>query len=199
YHHSVIGSMNDLDAATLDDVHQWFHAWYGPNNAVLVLAGDIDVETAREKVAKYFGHIPAGPDMAQPEPDAAPRGESTRATFEDDVPQQRVYRVWNVPRTGTAEFEQLRVLAQVLGGSRSSRLDRRLLHQDRLVDGVSVFASGSQLGGQFIIMANVREGVDTAEVEAAIDQELDRLLADGPTDAELTQAKAVLRAGFVRG
>ena len=199
YHHSVIGSMNDLDAATLDDVHQWFHAWYGPNNAVLVLAGDIDVETAKEKVTRYFGHIPAGPDLAQPGVDVARREGSTRATFEDDVPQQRVYRVWNVPQSGTAEFEQLRVLAQVLGGSRSSRLDRRLLHQDRLVDSVSVFASGSQLGGQFLIFANVREGVDTADVEAAIDEELARLLADGPTDAELAQAKSVLRAAFVRG
>src|SRR5690554_1015026 len=91
YRHSVIGSMNDLDAATLEDVHQWFHAWYGPNNAVLVLAGDIDVATAREKVAKYFGHIPAGPTMAQPRPDPAARTRSTRATMEDNVPQARVY------------------------------------------------------------------------------------------------------------
>ncbi|MGO1540634.1 MAG: M16 family metallopeptidase [Luteimonas sp.] len=199
YQHSVIGSMNDLDAATLQDVHQWFHAWYGPNNAVLVLAGDIDVDTAKEKVGKYFGHIPAGPTLAQPEVDPARRDASTRGTFEDAVPQARVYRVWNVAPTGTADIEHLRVLAQVLGGSRSSRLDRRLLHQDRLVDSVSVFASGAQLGGQFMIIANVREGVDPAQVEAAIDEELDRLIAEGPTDAELAQARTVLQAGFIRG
>ena len=199
YRHSVIGSMNDLDAATLEDVHQWFHAWYGPNNAVLVLAGDIDVETAREKVTKYFGHIPAGPAMAQPPVDPAARERSTRGVFEDAVPQPRIYRVWNVAQAGTADIEHLRVLAQVLGGSRSSRLHRRLLHQDRLVDGVNVFASGSQLGGQFIIIANVREGVEPARVEAAIDEELARLVAEGPTDAELEQARTVLRAGFVRG
>src|SRR5690606_10402538 len=87
YHHTVIGSMNDLDAAALEDVHAWFRAWYGPNNAVLVLAGDIDVETAKEKVAKYFGHIPAGPDMAQPRVDVARRTASTRETMEDKVPQ----------------------------------------------------------------------------------------------------------------
>src|SRR5690606_38552730 len=184
YHHGVIGSMNDLNAATLDDVHQWFHAWYGPNNAVLVLAGDIDVATAKEKVAKYFGHIPAGPDMAQPPVDVARRDRSTRGILEDNVPQPRIYRVWNVAQSGTADLEQLRVLAQVLGGSRSSRLDRRLLHQDRLVDSVNVFASGAQLGGQFMIIANVREGVEPASVEAAIDEELDRLLEEGPTEAE---------------
>ena len=199
YHHGVIGSMNDLNAATLDDVHQWFHAWYGPNNAVLVLAGDIDVATAKEKVAKYFGHIPAGPDMAQPPVDVARRDRSTRGILEDNVPQPRIYRVWNVAQSGTADLEQLRVLAQVLGGSRSSRLDRRLLHQDRLVDSVNVFASGAQLGGQFMIIANVRAGVEPASVEAAIDEELDRLLEEGPTEAELAQAKAVLRARFIRG
>lgn len=199
YQHSVIGSMNDLDAATLEDVHQWFHAWYGPNNAVLVLAGDIDVETAREKVTRYFGHIPAGPTMSQPEVDPAKRTESTRATFEDNVPQTRVYRVWNVAQGGTADIEHLRVLGQVLGGSRSSRLDRRLLHQDRLVDNVQVFASGPQLGGQFMIIASVRDGVEPGQVEAAIDEELTRLIAEGPSDQELEQARTVLRAGFVRG
>ena len=137
--------------------------------------------------------------MAQPRPDPAARTRSTRATMEDNVPQARVYRVWNVARAGTADIEHLRVLAQVLGGSRSSRLDRRLLHRDRLVDGVRVFASGSQLGGQFIIYVNVREGVDPARVEVAIDEELARLIADGPTEAELEQARTVLRAGFIRG
>ncbi|MGY0560588.1 M16 family metallopeptidase [Luteimonas sp. A277] len=199
YQHSVIGSMNDLDAATLEDVHQWFHAWYGPNNAVLVLAGDIDVDTAKEKVTRYFGHIPAGPDMAQPEVNVAQRNESTRSIFEDNVPQARVYRVWNVARGGTADIEHLRLMGQVLGGSRSSRLDRRLLHQDRLVDSVSVYASGSQLGGQFIIQANVRSGVEPEQVETAIDEELRRLIDEGPTDTELAQARTVLRSGFVRG
>lgn len=199
YHHSVIGSMNDLDAATLDDVHQWFNAWYGPNNAVLVLAGDIDVETAREKVARYFGHIPAGPTLAQPAVDVARRSESTRSTLEDQVPQTRIYRVWNVAQTGTPDLGHLQLLGQVLGGSRASRLDRRLLHAERLVDGVSVMAYGAQLGGQFLIYADVRDGVDPAQVEAAIDEELDRLIAEGPTAEELARAQTSVRARFVRG
>src|SRR5690606_33507827 len=83
YHHTTIGSMNDLNAASLEDVKQWFRTWYGPNNAVLVLAGDIDLETAKRKVAKYFGHIPAGPTMEQPAVAIAPLAESGRTVLQD--------------------------------------------------------------------------------------------------------------------
>jgi zinc protease len=199
YHHSVIGSMNDLDAAALDDVHAWFRAWYGPNNAVLVLAGDIDVATAREKVARYFGHIPAGPDMAQPAVQVARRAESTRETLHDKVPQPRIYRVWNVAEVGNDDLERLQLLAQVLGGSRSSRLDARLLHRDQLVDSISAGTYAKQLGSNFMVIANVKQGVDPAKVEAVIDEEIDRLLAEGPTAEELERARTMFRAGFVRG
>ncbi|WP_043957604.1 pitrilysin family protein [Lysobacter sp. A03] len=199
YHHSVIGSMADLDAASLADVKNWFRAWYGPNNAVLVLAGDIDVATAKEKVARYFGDIPAGPDMAQPPVDVAQRPASTREVLEDRVPQARIYRAWNVPPTATVEADQLGVLAQVLGGSSTSRLARRLVHADKLVDNVTAGLSESQLGSNFLVFATVKEGVDPKKVEAIIDEELQRLLAEGPDAAELAQAKTVVRAGFIRG
>ncbi len=91
YHHGVIGSMNDLNAASLDDVKTWFRTWYGPNNAVLVLAGDIDLATAKERVGKYFGSIPAGPTMAQPAVNVAKRSADTRETMTDKVPQARRY------------------------------------------------------------------------------------------------------------
>ena len=199
YHHSTIGSMADLNAASLDDVKGWFRTWYGPNNAVLVLAGDIDVATAKDKVARYFGDIPATPTMAQPKVDVAPLAKSTRATMTDQVPQARIYRVWNVPQTGTTDLDELQLFAQVLGGSRSSRLDRRLLHEDKLVDNVSAAAYGMQLGSNFIITADVKQGVDPAKVEAVIDEELRKLLKDGPSKAELEQARTVFKAGFVRG
>ncbi|MEN1929914.1 pitrilysin family protein [Luteimonas sp. MJ250] len=199
YHHSVIGSMNDLDAASIEDVHAWFRAWYGPNNAVLVLAGDIDLATAKDKVAKYFGHIPAGPDMAQPAVDVARRAKATRETMHDKVPQARIYRVWNVAEVGNDELERLQLLAQVLGGSRSSRLDARLLHGDQLVDSISAGVYAKQLGSNFILMANVKQGVDPAKVEAVIDEEIDRLLAEGPTADEMARARTVFRAGFIRG
>ena len=199
YHHTVIGSMNDLDAASLEDVKTWFRTWYGPNNAVLVLAGDIDAKTAKEKVAKYFGDIPAGPSMAQPKVDVAPLAQAGRTVLEDKVPQPLVQRVWNVAQAGTREADELDLFAQVLGGAADSRLDKRLVHEDKLADSVSTYNSSSQLSSNFAITAMVKQGVDPAKVEAIIDEELQRLLKDGPTAAELAQAKTVYRARFIRG
>ncbi|MFT3755500.1 MAG: pitrilysin family protein [Pseudoxanthomonas sp.] len=199
YHHTVIGSMNDLDAASLDDVKNWFRAWYGPNNAVLVLAGDIDVKTAKEKVAKYFGDIPASPTMTQPKIDIAPLAQAGRTELEDKVPQVRIQRMWNVPQVGSRDADLLDLVSDVLGGSASSRLDQRLVHQDKLVDSIGTFNYGSQLAGQFGISAMVKQGVDPARVEAVINEELDKLLTEGPTAEELARAKTNYRAGFVRG
>ena len=199
YHHSVIGSMNDLNAATLTDVKDWFKSWYGPNNAVLVLAGDIDVETAKAKALKYFGDIPATASVKKMPAMVEKRTTSTRGTMTDQVPQARVYRTWNIPPVDSAVTDRMNLVAQILGGSRSSRLDKRLVFQDKLADNVAAFSWGSELGGLFIIQADVKQGVDPAKVEAAIAEELARLIKDGPTDAELAQAKTVIEAGFVRG
>lgn len=199
YHHSVIGSMNDLNAASLEDVKNWFRTWYGPNNAVLVLAGDIDLETAKRKAAEYFGDIPATPTMAQPKVDVARRPADTREVMQDKVPQARIYRAWNVPQVGTTDIDRLQLFSQILGGSKSSRLDKRLLHEDKLVDNVSTFVDAQQLGSNFLIMATVKQGVDPKKVEAIIGEELHKLVTEGPTPAELAQAKTVFRAGFIRG
>ena len=199
YHHTVIGSMNDLNAASLDDVKTWFRTWYGPNNAVLVLAGDIDAKTAKEKVAKYFGDIPAGPSMAQPKVDVAPLAQAGRTVLEDKVPQPLVTRVWNVAQAGTREADELDLFAQVLGGAANSRLDKRLVHDDKLADSVSAYNSSSQLSSNFAMTVMVKQGVDPAKVEAIIDEELQRLLKDGPTADELAQARTMYRARFIRG
>ncbi|HLS83076.1 MAG TPA: pitrilysin family protein [Arenimonas sp.] len=199
YSWTTIGSMADLDAATLEDVQRWFRTWYGPNNAVLVLAGDIDVETAREKVTRYFGDIPAGPTMAQPKADPAPRPASTREEMTDKVPQPRVYRVWNTAEYGHADVERLQLLARVLGGSRSSRLDKRLVHEEQLADNVVAGSWPNLLGGFFYIQVDVKAGVDPAKVEKILDEELARLLDKGPEKAELEQARTAILAGAVRG
>ena len=199
YHHSTIGSMNDLNAASLEDVKTWFRTWYGPNNAVLVLAGDIDLATAKEKVAKYFGDIPAGPSMAQPKVDVAARTADSRSEMTDQVPQSRIYRVWNVAEYGQPDLDRLQLLGQILGGGKSSRLDRRLVHQDKLVDNISAGAYGSQLSSTFMITAAVKQGVDVAKVEAAIDEELEKLLAEGPTADEVERNRTALQAGWIRG
>jgi len=199
YHHTVIGSMKDLDAASLNDVKDWFRSWYGPNNAVLVLAGDIDLATAKEKVTKYFGDIPATATVPRKPAMIAARTASTRASMTDRVAQVRVMRVWNVPNYSSNEVQALQLLAQVLGGSRASRLDQRLFFGDKTVDRVSASMDPSELGGTFDITADIKAGVDPATVEKAIDEELQRLLRDGPTQAELDQARTVFKAGFIRG
>ena len=199
YHHTVIGSMNDLNAASLDDVKTWFRSWYGPNNAVLVLAGDIDLATAKVQVAKYFGDIPASASLAAKPAMIAARKTSTRETMTDSVAQTRVMRVWNVPQYGSADVERLQLFAQVLGGSRASRLDQRLSFGEKLVDRISASIDASELGGTFDITADIKQGVDPAVVEKAINEELEKLLRDGPTQAELEQARTVFKAGFVRG
>ncbi len=198
YHHSTIGSMNDLNAAALGDVQAWFRAWYGPNNAVLVLAGDVDVATAKAKVAKFFGDIPAGPTM--PRVKAAPvQTAATRARMTDKVPQARIYRAWSVAGYADADLDRLDLLAQVLGGSRSSRLDKRLLFKEKLVDSVSARVQPFELASTFYIEADVKAGGDVSAVEKIIDEELARLLKEGPAAAELSQAVTTRRGGFVRG
>lgn len=199
YHHSTIGSMNDLNAASLADVKTWFKTWYGPNNAVLVLAGDIDLATAKAKAAKYFGDIPATPSMAQPKVDVAAHTTNSRSEMTDQVPQSRIYRVWNVAQFGAPDLDRLQLLAQILGGGKSSRLDKRLVHQDKLVDNVSAGAYGSQLSSTFMISAAVKQGVDVAKVEAAIDDELNKLLRDGPSQDELDRNRTAIEGGWIRG
>ncbi|HUG99417.1 MAG TPA: pitrilysin family protein [Gammaproteobacteria bacterium] len=194
-----IGSMEDLEAATLEDVKDWFQTRYGPNNAVLVLAGDIDVATAREKATRYFGHIPAGPPLTRRNVWIAPRTESGRETMVDRVAQPRIYRMWTADHYGTAAADHLALFAEVLGGSQSSRLTARLVHRDQLVDDVSATMFPLEISGVFMIVATVKQGVDPARVEAIIDEELARLLDKGPTRAELEQARIRYRAAFIRG
>jgi predicted Zn-dependent peptidase len=199
YSWQTIGSMADLDAATLDDVKTWFKSWYGPNNAVLVLAGDIDLNTAKQKVTRYFGDIPASATLADMPTNIPKRTRDTRETVPDRVPQVRIYRAWPVAELGTQEATLLDLFAQVLGGSASSRLETRLVHGDKIADNASAYAWSSELSGTFFLVSTVKTGVDAARVEKALDEELQRLLAEGPSAEELERAKVTTRAGFVRG
>ncbi|GAB3387196.1 M16 family metallopeptidase [Lysobacter fragariae] len=199
YHWSTIGSMADLNAATLDDVKGWFKSWYGPNNAVLVLAGDIDLATAKEKATRFFGDIPASatlPDMPANIPALA---KDSHEVISDRVPQVRIYRAWPVAEGNSHDATLLNLFSQVLGGSASSRLDTRLVHGDKLVDSAGTALWGQEIAGAFMITADVKKDVDPAKVEGIINEELQRLLRDGPSAAELEQAKTTARAGFVRG
>ena len=199
YQHDTIGSMADLNAASLGDVKQWFHDYYGAANTTLVLAGDITVAEAKAKAEKYFGDIPAGPPVPRQQAWITPLEKSTRGIQHDHVAQPRIYRSWVVPQLGTDDAIQLDLASTVLGGGKTSRLYQRLVYQDKLVDDVSASISPFALASQFQIQADIKEGVDQAKVEAVIAEEVKKFLAEGPTADELERAKIGNRAGFVRG
>lgn len=199
YDHTVIGSMEDLDSATLDDVREWFKTYYTPSNAVLVLAGDISAAQAKEKVNRYFGEIPAGPPVAHQRSWAAKMIGEHRETVQDRVPQARIYKVWNVPGYGNAPADYLRLAASVLSSGKNSRLYKRLVYDDRIATQVAAYVDEREIGSQFTVVATAKQGEDLRRVEAAMDEELARLLQDGPTERELERIKAQSYAAFVRG
>lgn len=198
YHHDTIGSMKDLDAATLADVKTWFNDYYGAANVTVVLAGDITPEVAKEKMLRYFGDIPAGPPVARQQPWTAPRSNSTRDTMVDTVAQTRIVRTWNVPNLADPDEVPLELAAAVLGGGKTSRLYQRLVYQDKLVDAVSTDVQSFALASLFQLSADVKAGVDGGRVERAIAQEWARFLKDGPTAEELERVKTATRARFIR-
>ncbi|TAH46150.1 MAG: insulinase family protein [Gammaproteobacteria bacterium] len=199
YHHDTIGSMADLDAASLADVKKWFHDYYGASNTTIVLAGDITPELAREKLEHYFGDIPAGPPVPRQQPWVAPRETSTRGEQKDHVAQVRIVREWNVAQLGHADEPLLELAADALGGGKTSRLYQRLVYADKLVDSVSVQVQPFALASQFVLTADVKQGVDPKAVEKAIAEEWARFLKDGPSADELERSRMGSRAGFIRG
>lgn len=199
YSWSVIGSMEDLNAASLDDVHQWFNDYYGAANAVVVLAGDIDVATAKEKMQKFFGHIAPGKPLQKLESWVAKRTGTKRATMEDNVPAARVYKLWNTAEMGTADSTYLNLLTSILASGKNSRLYQRLVHEEQIASMVSGFQYERTLAGQFFVIADAKPGVELERIEAIIDEELAKIIAEGPTAEELARVKFSDVANFVRG
>jgi zinc protease len=199
YSWPVIGSMEDLNAASLDDVHEWFKTYYGAANATLVIAGDVTPQEALEKVKRHFGHVPPGPPVARHNAWVAKRAGTMRASVQDRVPQARLYKVWNIPQYGSTDGNLLDLAAGVLSDGKSSRLYKRLVYDERLATDVSAFADLSEIAGAFYIMATAAPGVDLARVEQAVDEELARFLKGGPTAQELARVKVQAEAGFIRG
>ncbi len=199
YSWSVIGSMEDLDAASLDDVKEWFRTYYGPSNAVLAIAGDVDPATIKEKVTRYFGAIPSGPPVAHPQAWVARRTGTEREIFEDRVPQARIYMVWNIPEWTSPDLRYLDLVSDVLSSGKTSRLYKRLVYDDQIATNVSAGIDAREIGGQFMVTATVRPGEDIADVEKAIDEEMARFLSEGPTADELARVKTQFRANFIRG
>jgi zinc protease len=199
YSWTVIGSMEDLNAASLDDVRTWFQTYYGAANATVVVAGDVDPQDVKRRVERAFGDIPAGPPVARFEAWVAKRTGEQRQVLEDRVPQARVYLVWNTPQFGTVEDERLELAARVLASGKTSRLYRRLVYDEQIATAVSASPGTSEIGSTFTIEATVKPGGDPAQVERAIRQELARFVDGGPTPDELARARAERFAAFTRG
>jgi predicted Zn-dependent peptidase len=198
YHHTTIGSMADLDSASLDDVKGWFRDHYGPNNAVLVLAGDIDLPAARAKVEKWFGAIPAGPAVLPVSAPVPTLPAPVVRTVQDRVATTRVYRMWAVPGLDNPDYLPLQVGGLILGGLASSRLDDALVRGSQVAVSASANASVFAQAGQFVMEADVKPGTGPAKVGAALDAELARLIAEGPTADELARAATAFAAGQIR-
>ncbi|MGI6455696.1 MAG: M16 family metallopeptidase [bacterium] len=199
YSWTVIGSMDDLNAASLEDVHEWFDTYYGAANAFIAIAGDVDAEEVKEKVEKYFGNIPSGPPLIKQKQWIAKRSGEHRLVHYDRVPQSRVYKVWNTPGWGMDESLYLDLFADVLASGKNSRLYKRLVYEDQVATSVSAFQIPGEIGGQFYIIATARPGEDLKKVEQMVDEEFQRLLKDGPTEQELQRVKMDSLSGLIKG
>ncbi len=199
YSWTAIGSMEDLNAASLDDVKEWFKTYYGPSNAVLVIAGDIDAQTARQKAEKYFGEIPPGPPIARPKSWVAKMSGLHRATMQDRVPQERIDKVWNMPEFGNEDSDYLDLVSDILGSGKTSRLYKRLVYDDQIATNAAAYVNPREIGGQFVISAMARPGVELGRVEKAIDEEMARFLNQGPTEQEVDRVRTQYMANFIRG
>jgi zinc protease len=198
YSWTVIGSMKDLDAASLSDVQEWFKTYYGPNNVTVVVAGDVTPEVAKEKVEKYYGEIPAGPPIAKQEVWVAKRSGAHRGWVQDRVPQGRLYRIWNVPEFGSPEESLLDLAAQVLGRGKTSRLYKRLVYKDQIATSATATNDTNEIGGQFDFTLTANPGGDLNKVEKAADEELQNFLKNGPSAAELQLAKTQILGNYAR-
>ncbi|HEX8570372.1 MAG TPA: pitrilysin family protein [Caulobacteraceae bacterium] len=199
YGHTVIGSMDDLNAAKLGDVQDWFRRYYGPSNAVIVLAGDITPAEARQKVERAFGWIQPGSPLAKDSVWINKLQEDQRAVAYDRVAQPRLYRVWNVPQQGAPDADYLNLLSDVLVSDKTSRLYKRLVYDEQLATDVGASIVTGEIGSQFLIVATAKPNQDLGRIERIVDEELKRLLASGPTTEELRKVKTLQMAGFVRG
>jgi len=198
YDHSTIGSMDDLDAASLEDVKQWFRDYYGPSNAVLVLSGDITPEEALAKVETYFGDIAPGSPVSQPKSWVAKKSGTIRETAYVRAAQPVFVRVWNISDYASADTDYLQFLAQTIAGSRTSPLVKRLVIDEQLATSAEASVDNREIGGQFAIEVAAKPGVDLARVEKIVDEELKKVIASGPSASEMAKVRTQNIAGLVR-
>ena len=198
YNWPTIGYMEDLTAASHDDVVQFFRKYYAPNNASLSIAGDIDLDRTQALVDKWFNEIPRGGPVEPVAPPAAYLNEVKRKTLTDRVRLPRLYFSWLTPRTFAPGDAALDVASSILTDGKNSRLYKRLVYDTQMAQDVSAFQQSGNLGSSFLIIATARPGKAIGDIQKAIDEELDRLRTDPPTAREVQRAINQTEASFYR-
>ncbi len=197
YSWDTIGSMEDLSAAAYEDVVEFFESYYGPNNASLCIAGDIDPVAVRASVERWFSDVPAGPRVAPLSPPVPFLEKEKRLVMEDEVQLPRIYMNWHTPRKFAPGDAEMDLVGSVLAGGRNSRLHKRLVYEMQIAQDISAFQYAQMYGSSFHVIATARAGHTLAEIEAAIQEEIDRLRREPPSRRELERAVNQYQAWYL--
>jgi zinc protease len=197
YHWMTIGSHEDLERATLQDVKDFFERWYGPHNAVLAIAGDIDPARTRTLVERWFGGIPGAAKPPAPAPAPKPLEAEKRVSMEDRVQLPRIYVAWQTPKVFADGDAAMGVVGQVLTDGKSARLVKRLVMDERIAQTVSAFQDGQALAGMFLVVATPKPGVPVERLLREIDEEIARVQAEPPSDVEVQRAKNKIESSAI--
>ena len=198
YSWPTIGNMEDLTAATYQDVVDFFKTYYVPNNASLVVAGDIDLDNAEQLVRKWFSEIPRGAPVAPIAPPMPTLTDVKRKTLTDKVQLSRLFIAWLSPKQFAPDDATLDVAASILAGGKNSRLYKRLVYDTRMAQDVSAYQGGTTLAGSFQLIATARPGKSVADIQKVVDEEVDRLKREPPEAHEVQRAVNGIEASFYR-
>ncbi len=199
YHWSVIGSMNDLSAASLEDIKHFFTTYYGPNNASLVIAGDFDPAQAKIWVKKYFAEIPAGLEVIHPSPQQPLITEEIRFTMEDKVQLARAYFVWHSVPLYADDDAVLDVLGEVLSGGKNSRFYRSMIYDNPIAQDAATFQFSREIAGSFEMQITALPDLSLDKIEDAVWVEIEKIQTDPPTQREVQRAINSIEANFLFG
>jgi zinc protease len=197
YHWPTIGYMEDLTAASYEDVVDFFKKYYGPDNASLVIAGDIDPARARASIEKWFGEIKAAAPVPPIDAPPAVLTEVKKRTIDDQVQLPRIYLAWLTPAQFAPGDAALDIAAEIMTGGKNSRLYKRLVYELQIAQDVSAFQSSLLLGSQFMIIATARPKVTIADVQEVIDEELEKLRTEAASAREVERAVNQMESAFL--
>ena len=199
YSWHVIGSMEDLTQASVDDVKEFFRTYYTPNNCTLVIAGDIDVGESRRLVETYFAPLPPGPLLTRPDRWVVQFDTNRRLTVADRIPQERIYLAWPSVSFFEPDDAALDLVTTVLSDGKNSRLYKRLVYDEQVASDVAAFNYSLEIAGMLGVVATARPGIPLARLKELIDEEVDRFAGGGPDEAELERVKAKQEFDFISG